>query len=100
MQLTKHAHARFKQRHKIKNNAEMRRKAELALRRGEALPSAPSSDIVCYLFDGFEYVFAKKGKSLVTLFPCKRRLSYNRRRLLEALRLKQFATDAEVEYTY
>ena len=67
MTITKHGVMRFKQRQKIKNSAEMKRKATCAVERGKLLKNTSSSpEINCYLFDGFYYLVDRKKDVIIS----------------------------------
>ena len=95
MTMTEHAHARFKQRQKIKNIPEMRRKMALAVERGMLLEEGSSrAGTLCYLYDGFKYIVSGDRQVLITVFSAKVPTDVNRRRLVEEIRIRQQQRDA------
>ena len=91
MTITRHGVLRFKQRQKIKNNEEMRRKVDCAIKRGKLLKNAANSpSISCYLFDGYCYVVANENERLVTVFRPYRTKAANKKKLLENIMKKEF----------
>lgn len=91
MTITKHGVMRFKQRQKIKNNSEMKRKVTCAIRRGKLLNDVTDSpDTSCYLFDGYYYIVAGENERLVTVFrPHKHKLK-NKKLMLDDIKIKEF----------
>ena len=99
MRMTKHAHARFKQRQKIKNKPQMMRKFELALQRGTLLEDGSSKPgTLCILFNGYRYIVSDDNTTLITVFPEKRPSETSRRHLIDELRMKQYAAEAKLGY--
>ena len=95
MIITKHGVMRFKQRQKIKNNASMRRKATCAVERGKLLKNySCSTDINCYLFDGFYYLVAGSDDRLVTVFRQKKPKLKGKKVLLEDIKIKEFINES------
>ena len=95
MTVTKHGVMRFKQRQKIKNSAEMKRKTTCAVERGKLLKNTSSSpDINCYLFDGFYYLVAGNDERLVTVFRPKKHKAKGKKRMLEDIRIKEFVVES------
>ena len=94
MTITRHGVLRFKQRQKIKNNEEMRRKVDCAIKRGKLLKNASTSpDISCYLFDGYCYVIANNNERLVTVFRPYKTNRMNKKALLESILKKEFKNE-------
>lgn len=94
MRLSKHAHARFKQRQKIKNQEEMYRKFALALERGIPLmDESNQKGTLCYLFDGYKYIVSENNEILITVFPAKRPSERSRRYLIDEIRRRQYAEE-------
>lgn len=99
MKMTKHAHARFKQRQKIKNTPQMMRKFRLALERGILLAEGCSKPgTMCILFNGYRYIVSDDKATLITVFPEKRPSDTSRRHLIDKLRMKQYAAEARLGY--
>lgn len=94
MILTKHAHARFKQRQKIKNHAEMRRRFALAMERGILLPEGTNKHgTLCYVFDGFKYIVSSNGEYLITVISEKAPSPVSKRHLIEEQKSKQYVAE-------
>ena len=99
MKMTKHAHARFKQRQKIKNKAQMIRKFELALERGTLLENGSSKPgSICILFGGYRYIVSEDKATLITVFPNKKFSETSRKHLVDELRMKQYETETRLDY--
>ena len=95
MTITKHGVMRFKQRQKIKNSTEMRRKVACAVQRGKLLKNgSSSSEINCYLFDGFYYLVAGNDERLVTVFRPKKHHTKGKKIMLEDIRIKEFTVES------
>ena len=95
MKMTNHAHARFKQRQKVKNEGEMMRKFTLAIKRGTLLVGGSSqSRTLCFLFDGYKYIVSEDKETLITVFPAKRPSKVNKHHLIDQLRIRQYAAEA------
>lgn len=94
MVITKHGVMRFKQRQKIKNNSEMCRKAICAVQRGKLLKNnVSSSEINCYLFDGYYYLVSSNNERLVTVFrPNKPKLK-KKKAIIENIKIKEFLNE-------
>lgn len=99
MTITKHGVMRFKQRQKIKNNDEMKRKASFALERGKLLSDHKSNAKVrCYLFDGYYYIFDIKDDRLVTVYrPNKPKIKNKKLRTYD-IKIKEFVS--ELRYSF
>ena len=94
MIITKHGVMRFKQRQKIKNSLEMKRKVTCAVKRGKLLKITTNSpDINCYLFDGFCYLVAGDNERLVTTFRPKKSKHKNKRLMLEEVKIKEYINE-------
>lgn len=94
MKLSKHAHARFKQRQKIKNQEEMYRKFTLALERGTPLVDESNQrGTLCYLFDGYKYIVSENNEILITVFSAKKPSEVNKRYLIDEIRRRQYDED-------
>jgi|GEM_PF-1597829 len=90
MIITKHGIMRFKQRQKIKNNKEMKRKATCAIQRGKLLQDDSfSENTKRYLFDGYLYIFTNNNKVLITVFQKRKRKGKSKRTMLEDLKIKE-----------
>lgn len=97
MKMTKHAHARFKQRQKIKNKDEMMRRFALAVERGTLLEGGSSKPgTLCYVFDGCKYIVSDDKRYLITVFPAKKRSMAKKNRLVEEMRMRQYALEARM----
>ena len=94
MTITKHGVMRFKQRQKIKNSAEMKRKVTCAVERGKLLKSTSSSEINCYLFDGFYYLVAGNDQRLVTVFRPRKHKTKGKKIMLEDIKIKEFIVES------
>ena len=91
MTITKHGAMRFKQRQKIKNNAEMQRKTKCAVAHGKSLKNIPlSNDTRCYLFDGYYYIVSENKERLVTIYRPNKPKTKNKKLLLEDIKIKEF----------
>lgn len=91
MKVTKHAHARFKQRQNIKNEPEMERRITLAIERGSLLPNCSSQpNTLCYAFAGYKYIVSEDKNVLITVMGA-RKLGRTKKRFLieEAMRRRQ-----------
>ena len=99
MFMTKHAYARFKQRQKVKNEAEMMRKFRLAVERGILLAGEfNQSETLCYLFDGFKYIVSKDKQTLITLFSAKKPMKNKKHRLVDELYLGRRSAENKNDY--
>ena len=91
MTITKHGVMRFKQRQKIKNKDEMKRKVSCAIKRGKPLKDVGiSPGTSCYLFDGYCYILARENKKLVTVFRQRKYKLKSKKLLLDDIRIKEF----------
>ena len=91
MIITKHGVMRFKQRQKIKNSGEMKRKVTCAVKRGKLLEHASSSsDTKCYLFDGYYYIVAGRNNRLVTVFRAHKPKLKSKKLMLDDIKIKEF----------
>ena len=95
MTITKHGAMRFKQRQKIKNNSEMRRKVECAIERGKLLKNGSSSaETKCYSFNGFHYIVSDNNERLITVYrPTKQRFK-GKKVMLEDIKIKEFLDES------
>ena len=94
MTITKHGVMRFKQRQKIKNSNEMKRKVDCAIKRGKLLKNVPlTPDTNCYLFDGYYYIVAGNRDRLVTVFRPKKPKTKSKQLLLDDIRIKEFQSE-------
>ena len=94
MTITKHGVMRFKQRQKIKNSREMERKVACAVKHGKLLENNKnSSDINCYLFDGFYYLLAGSNERLVTVFRATKPKRKSKKTMIENIKIKEFRTE-------
>ena len=95
MTITKHGVMRFKQRQKIKNSAEMKRKVTCAVERGKLLKNtSSSSEINCYLFDGFYYLVAGNDQRLVTVFRRRKHKTKGKKIMIEDIKIKEFMIES------
>lgn len=95
MTITKHGIMRFKQRQKIKNSTEMRRKVKCAVERGRLIQNASNSpDINCYSFDGFYYIVAGNNDRLVTVFRPRKHKTKGKKIMLENIKIKEFVVES------
>ena len=94
MIITKHGFMRFKQRQKIKNSTEMKRKVRHAVERGRLSKNISNSiEVDCYLFDGFYYMVADNER-LVTVFRPKKTKTKGKKILLEDIKIKEFISES------
>ncbi len=97
MTLTKHGIMRFKQRQKIKNKDEMRRKLACAIERGKLLDDGTNQPgTKCYLFDGYCYIVTNKKKRLVTVFRPNKHKTKSKKSLLEDIKIKEFDNELQL----
>ena len=97
MKMTKHAHARFKQRQKVKNKEEMLRRLSLAVERGtllEGVSNRPGTR--CYKYSGYLFIIGNNDDTLVTLYSSKKLCKTKKHRLIDELRMRQAALEARM----
>ena len=94
MRLTKHAHARFKQRQNIKNQSEMARRFALAVERGRLLARGSNKEnTLCIIFNGYKYIVSCDKQTLITVIPYKKTSWDSKRCIIDRLDRKQFMED-------
>lgn len=97
MKMTKHAHARFKQRQKVKSKGEMMRRFTLAMERGTLLVGESSRPgTLCYVFDGYKYIVSDDKEYLITVFPAKKPSTTKKNHLIDEIRMRQYANEARL----
>ncbi len=90
MNMSKHAHARFKQRQKLKNVEEMKRRCALAIGRGLLIPGGSRhKDALCYEYAGYRYIVSTIQNTIITAFPIKQYGRSRKAYLVEQSRLRQ-----------
>lgn len=100
MIITKHGVMRFKQRQKIKNTKEMRRKTRCAIERGKEIKNGTSSGISCYLFDGYYYIVAQSNKRLITTFRPRKPSWKGKKIMIEDIKIKEFKRSLIMQEAY
>lgn len=91
MTITKHGVMRFKQRQKIKNSNEMKRKVDRAIKRGKLIDNVSTSPKTrCYLYDDYCYIVATNSDRLVTVFRQHKPQLKNKKLLLDDIKIKEF----------
>ena len=99
MIVTKHGVMRFKQRQKVKNKKEMRRKAAHAIQYGKIIKNkSKTTGTKCYLYNGFYYIFTDKEERLVTLFPQNKKKKMPKRDLLNQIFIKDYVNQKNELY--
>lgn len=91
MTLSEHGLKRMKQRLKIKNIPEMKRRVRLAIDRGTlVVDECQRPKTICYEFSGFTYVLSQNGRTLITVYPSKKNSNNSLSDLREQITSKDY----------